>query len=285
MRNWPPREKSPGLDRRRTSSSLADRDSQTKRADIYENIVIGNFLFGLGAAMGWRHREAPVPPTAVSLLQQTPRDKTLGDLLVENTRLIRLIEFKRKTNLRGLEKEKAKRNQLAKALESDTWRNLQPISRNVHWFVESNFPMEWYRIVPYLDFADRGVTRQFENLAEFVEAIAIEAFENLTNDERAAQEISDAHNYLSCLESVWRGKRSASSSGTLCLQFTAKGNLQYVTLKHFRELSHKLERVLQDRKHDLEPELGYPLKRDGKHDREPDLGHRLERKRGYEHER
>jgi integrase len=33
-------------------------------------------------------------PTSVNLLQQTPRDKVLGDVLVSNSRVVRLIEFK-----------------------------------------------------------------------------------------------------------------------------------------------------------------------------------------------
>src|SRR5215472_14645009 len=148
MWEWlPHQETSLGPDRPRNRSSLADQDSQTKQPDIYENIVIGNFLFGLGAAMGWRHRNQPAPPTSVSLLQQTPLDERLGDVLVENARLIRLIEFKRTTNRRALKKETEKRDRLAKALESG---NLQPISRRLHWFVGSDFSHhpERYHILP-----------------------------------------------------------------------------------------------------------------------------------------
>jgi hypothetical protein len=188
---------------------IGRQPSQIRQPDIYGNIVIGNFLFGSGAAMGWRRREAPAPPTSVSLLQQTPRDKTLGDLLVENARLIRLIEFKRKTNLLGLKKERGKRKQLASGLQSDNWTNLQPVARNVHWFGESDFSPEWYRIVPYPDFADPSVTSRFENLAEFVEAIAREAFGNLTNEEKAAQERSEAQNYLNCCSQFGEAKGAA----------------------------------------------------------------------------
>ena len=44
-------------------------------ADIYENIVIGNFLVGFGIGVGLLHSSAPIEPLAVNLLQQTPMDK------------------------------------------------------------------------------------------------------------------------------------------------------------------------------------------------------------------
>jgi hypothetical protein len=42
----------------------------------YENIVIGNFLFGLGAAIGLNTR-GKAQHACVNLLQQTPLDPTL----------------------------------------------------------------------------------------------------------------------------------------------------------------------------------------------------------------
>lgn len=45
---------------------------------LYENVVIGNFLYGLGFSIG---RSLPEQRTSVvNLLQQTPADKTLGVL-------------------------------------------------------------------------------------------------------------------------------------------------------------------------------------------------------------
>jgi len=163
---------------------------------------------------------------------------------VKNARLIRLIEFKRIRDLS--EKETRKRNRLAKALASEPTKHLQQVSRTVHWYVGSNFVCrpERYHIVPYLDFADRSVGPEFNNLGEFVQAIAIQAFERSLKDQEVEEEVSSAESYLVRLQSVWRGTKAAtSSSGMLCLQVTAQGNLRYVALKHVRELSHTLERT------------------------------------------
>lgn len=254
--------------------------------DIYENIVIGNFLFGLGAEMGWRNRGAPTPPTCASLLQQTPLDEKLGDVLIKNARLIRLVEFKRIRNLS--QKELRKRNRLARALASKPANDLQQVSRKVHWYVGSSFACrpERYHIVPYLDFADRSMSPKFNSLGEFVEAIAAQAFGRAPNDNEVEQELSRAENYLVHLQSVWRGTKVASaSSGMLCLQITAEGNLRYVALKYIRELSHTVERILVEREHAVERrvELQHPLEQQRRHELEQ--RHGPEHERGFDHSR
>jgi hypothetical protein len=50
---------------------------------LYENVVIGHFLFALGFHT---HRVAPASgtlPVMINLLQQTPEDKNLGDVLLQ----------------------------------------------------------------------------------------------------------------------------------------------------------------------------------------------------------
>ena len=48
---------------------------------LYENIVIGNFLFGLGIKIGARQDEMFTPGFALHLMQQTPLDIYIGDVL------------------------------------------------------------------------------------------------------------------------------------------------------------------------------------------------------------
>ncbi len=48
---------------------------------LYENVVIGNFLYGLGVSVGAQLR-GHVLPASVNLLQQTPEDKALADVLL-----------------------------------------------------------------------------------------------------------------------------------------------------------------------------------------------------------
>jgi hypothetical protein len=58
---------------------------------VYENIVIGNFLFDLGVRMAKLRAEFPL--VSVDLLQQTPSDMRLGDVLLANAGVCRLIEL------------------------------------------------------------------------------------------------------------------------------------------------------------------------------------------------
>lgn len=115
---------------------------------LYENIVIGNFLYGLGFAVRAR-RPSGVSASAINLLQQTPADTLLGDLLLEFPGVVRLIEFKAEDNRES--KELSRHRKLSAALAGNI--ELQAISRDVHWYVETAASAEHgvtARIVPYL---------------------------------------------------------------------------------------------------------------------------------------
>ena len=59
---------------------LREAISKPAYMKLYENIVIGNFLYGLGFAIAKRTASCDFP-SIVNLLQQTPDDAVLGDLL------------------------------------------------------------------------------------------------------------------------------------------------------------------------------------------------------------
>ncbi len=67
---------------------------------LYENVVIGNFLYGLGVSVGAQLR-GHILPASVNLLQQTPEDKALADVLLSFPGTLRLIEFKSADNRSG----------------------------------------------------------------------------------------------------------------------------------------------------------------------------------------
>ena len=48
--------------------------------------------------MGQHGLQAKPEPISVNLLQQTPLDTSLGDVLLAKARVVRLIEFKREAN-------------------------------------------------------------------------------------------------------------------------------------------------------------------------------------------
>ena len=75
---------------------------------IYENLVIGNFLYALGLKIGARQHDYLIPDLTVNLIQQTPIDFVLGDVLLVGPRAVALLEFKREANREGHRKEQSK---------------------------------------------------------------------------------------------------------------------------------------------------------------------------------
>lgn len=129
---------------------------------IYENIVIGNFLYTLGWSIG---KERKYVPSVINLLQQTPEDKLMGDVLLEYPGVVRLIEFKNKKS--SIKKEKRKLGMIEKSL-SDNKRMIE-LSRSVHWYIETD-PLNEdciCRIVQYLD-AFKNIPKLTKKNLEFV---------------------------------------------------------------------------------------------------------------------
>src|ERR1700730_13010844 len=75
--------------------------------DLYENVLIGEFIFRLGYKMGefgrLKHENV-----ALNLLHQTPLDSILGDYMARKENRGFLVEFKRTFAGRGAERDKLK---------------------------------------------------------------------------------------------------------------------------------------------------------------------------------
>jgi hypothetical protein len=207
---------------------------------LYENIVVGNFLYGLGCAIGGRLKSDTVV-SAVSLLQQTPADKLLGDVLVEFVKTIRLIEFKnRDSNPR---KEKIKHKQITAAIGNN--ENAITISKSVHWFVETNPQSQSFiaRIVPYLEAYPRENSQH--SLERFIEATAEEAIR---------KETLYCHEDLKFyLRLVTASQGSGSiGSGALILAVTASGNLKFAELTSMTQLRLQVPAYISEIKREIE---------------------------------
>lgn len=114
---------------------------------VYENIVIGNFLYALGISIGKATTDV-TQFSSINLLQQTPDDPLLGDLLFEYPGVVRLIEFKNRKSRKTKERDRIK--QIKIALGDN--RGMLEISNAVHWYIETD-PFEkvcFNRIVPFL---------------------------------------------------------------------------------------------------------------------------------------
>lgn len=224
---------------------------------LYENIVIGNFLYALGFAVRSR-RPSGVTASAVNLLQQTPADTLLGDLLLEFPGVVRLIEFKAEDNRES--KELSRHRKLAAGMSGNA--ELQAVSRDVHWYVETAPSTEHgvvARVVPYLDAFPRERAKR-DRLEAFIERLAQEVAEERPRV-RADREAA----YLRWVKQT-QGDGMVRSGG-LILVADANGALRYAQLLDMLEmrLSHRqwveLHHQRRERELTLERELGRRLER------------------------
>jgi hypothetical protein len=199
--------------------------------DIYENIVVGNFLFGLGVKMGMGHMTTPIEPISINLLQQTPLDQRLGDVVVANARIFRMIEFERESN--KAHKERIKWKIISDALDLEEAVDLIALSRKIHWYVNSDFRRlrsevrSKIEVFLYLDFVEPkgGVA-----LPEFIDMTAIEAI-SATVDERELWWCKRNMEVVACVLGD-----SSGTSGCLLLVVTGTGQLNYVPVNDIGDL-------------------------------------------------
>lgn len=194
----------------------------------YENIVIGNFLYGLGLAMG-RHPQGV--SGCVNLLQQGPLDPVLGDVMLQFPAVWRLIEFKR--DGADLSKEKVKLEMFLGAIKDN--EPLRAVSKAVHWFVVSGDRQEkgeadpaalQIKVRPYLDMASHeagGTT-----LEDFAEEIVRQACDG----EWTSSDQLDVYMEFITLFGQLRG---LNTSGLL-VGVSGKGGLTYVPVPDVSDL-------------------------------------------------
>ena len=217
---------------------------------LYENVVIGNFLYGLGFALGSQLRSGQLP-SMVNLLQQTPDDKRLGDLLMAFPGTVRLIEFKTEANK---SKKEAGRHQFLSRIFSeklDELPDLPGTSRRVHWYIETApLPSAALsaRIEPYLDAFGEGArqrpksTERFQN---FIEELAVGILQ------RRSAEITRAERDYIDLVRLAQGPEETGTGGLVLvagsggsLHFAALQDLMDLNLSHKQWIEYSQERYL-----------------------------------------
>lgn len=234
---------------------------------LYENIVIGNFLYGLGFAVRAK-KSSGLMAGVVNLLQQSPADTLLGDLLLEFPGVVRLIEFKADTNRSS--KEVTRHTKLAAGLTGKP--DQQRVSRAIHWYVETA-PSESEgvdaRIVPYLDAFPKKETKH-DRLETFIDRTATEVVEGQPDITKEA-----AKAYLTWVR-MTQGEGEVGSGGLLLLADT-NGTLRYAQLLDMLELRLQHRQWLNIHEHRIERELRYQRELDLEHKRTRSHGHSLGR--------
>lgn len=214
---------------------------------IYENVVIGNFLYSLGFAIRARQSTHSMP-SVVNLLQQTPSDTLLGDLLLQFPGVVRLLEFKVEENRAN--KERARHTALTSAVAANP--TLAPVSRRVHLYVEastSNHQGFAVRAVPYLDAYPRSKPRG--RLEPFIESFADEVVRGRSKPGESDEEME----YIRWVRRL-QGEGEVGTGGLLVVA-NADGSLHYAQLLDLLELriEHRLWVELHAQR--VERELAY----------------------------
>lgn len=203
---------------------------------VYENVVIGNFLYSLGFSVR-SHLDKNTPfPSVVNLLQQTPVDKELGDVLLTFPGLVRLIEFKMKGA--SLKKEKIRHQALSLALEGDN-KVLVETSKSVHWYVELSAKSDTAplisRVVPYLEAFTDSQSLRSGGIEEMVDQTARQAVMEVDPLSR-----EQARAYLDLVRVTLRKDKPVGAGGLL-LVMDAQGSM------HFAQVQDLLDLNLPDR--------------------------------------
>lgn len=200
---------------------------------IYENIIIGNFLFALGYAISSKNGNAPFT-TKISLIQQTPADRLLGDLMASLNNHIYLIEFKEASNRSNKERQKCLN--LKRILNQPGCKDLLAISRKMHWYIETSVTKKSFNqqtlishIGPYLDM-ELKTQRQPDVFAQFIEHIANEVSQPTTE-----KNIADCELYLQFVRKTLGGN-SAFGTGGLLLAVNSVGEISYLPMEDLMEL-------------------------------------------------
>ncbi|MDC9588370.1 hypothetical protein PSI23_03325 [Xenorhabdus sp. XENO-10] len=196
---------------------------------LYENVVIGNFLYGLGVSIGGRLKSGYIPG-AVGLLQQTPEDTALGDVLIAFPGTLRLIEFKAKGNYSTKEVERYQK--LSVILQRKP--QMEIISRRVHWYVEtapSRLSGVETFFSPYLDAFDTKIhKRQPYALERFINSVVDDAISQRDHERPQIEK-----DYLKLVR--WCQGVEETGAGALIVIVGSGGSMEFVALEDLMELN------------------------------------------------
>jgi hypothetical protein len=192
----------------------------------YENIIIGNFLYGMGLSLGTR-AGANAPPGSINNTQQTPLDCSLADVWFHYPGVSRLLEFKR----RGADQTKDLDKRALLELRLNGSAQMLAVSRRIHWFAEivaDEVGRVDLVLKPYIDF-NKPESRTL-SLSQYIEQLTDAAL-SPSNLEPQGKDVTA---YLQLLNKVTRS--GDTSNGGLMVNVDQNGVLQCIPLSDIRDL-------------------------------------------------
>nr|WP_240354852.1 5-bromo-4-chloroindolyl phosphate hydrolysis family protein [Pectobacterium brasiliense] len=210
----------------------------------------------MGVSIGGRLKSGYLP-SAVSLLQQTPEDKALGDVLLDFPGTLRLIEFKAQGN--RSKKEPSRYRKLLTTIKKS--QEMLSISRRVHWYVETApSPLRGVEAFfsPYLDaFETEKPAKQPFVLERFIESVADDVIAS-KNYERDVLE----KNYLKLVR--WCQGAGETGAGALIVIVGSGGGIEFVALEDLMALNMSYQKWMayrQDQELKMEKALEMGIKK------------------------
>lgn len=214
-----------------------------RAVEPHENVIVGNFLYMLGLTLGSRSGGKP-PPGCVNLLQQTPNDRLIGDILAAFHGTVRIIEFKRSTA--DMAKELTKLTLLQSALRINP--HLLATSEKIHWYIETIKPTSLdidTKVRPYLHLQNQDHP-DGKDLMSFIDKFVEDILAAMRPNEGSVKLIQE---YLRMLPKA-NGSKTTSAGGLIVTASKEKG-IQYIATRDFRELALTLEVLQNDYMQDL----------------------------------
>jgi hypothetical protein len=256
---------------------------------VYENVVIGNFLFEFGYRLGVAdaqleeevsQADTQLEPLSINLLQQTNEDRSLADVLIANAAFGRLIEFKRKRNIS--DKELLKRKHLEDGLNAhEAGDSLSRTSHQTHWYINiddgtKRKPRFEVTAAPYLEFPDESSYISFDDFMDkSVKGALDENDENNEESDDIDQVVPASFaEYLKVVREINvnskdKGHDAQASSSAFAIALTRSGNIQWFAVRDMQMMFK--ERAV------LEKELKIERERDRE---SPDFTRMFEQVRG-----
>ena len=192
---------------------------------IYENVLIGNFIFSFGIQVGIKYANKPFPPAALSLIQQTPTDKWIGDVFASLGGRSFLVEFKAE---KVDKKEEKKIMTLLGALSKRP--NLNHSSRQCHFLAQGSIQAQNPDLLFRQYISALNAEGESADLAHFVS--------NVLNG-RIGADNENFVAYVLLLRSIC-SDGEGSSSGGLLINVDDKGHMTYMAFPDLGDLLGKI---------------------------------------------
>jgi hypothetical protein len=192
----------------------------------YENQYIGVFIYSLGIIAG--RRALPISDS-INLLQQTPADKTFGDLLMQWQGKNFIIEFKRNEMGLATELKKPKRERLINEInKGNKALGLASIKSHFVGYAISEVVLVFKRYVLF-NFSQEP-------------AIDFESFVNALSDPQSQVGITDPKEFESYVRYLIKAADGDDVSGII-VNASSGGGFNFIVYNSYRELNQKIRLV------------------------------------------